>query len=108
MATTGMQITPSWQQRFFVLTEGALKYWHTEEDFEQEKAPSATIELGGYEVLVDPVDPNWGFELRPTMDKQRTWYFRAFTEDDRLEWAKRLVAATYTGMSTRSRKHSWW
>ena len=108
IATVNLAITPSWQQRFFVLSEGTLQYWHTEEDCENQKAPSATIVLTGYECLVDPHDPNWGFELRPTMDtKLRTWYFRAFTEDDRLEWAKRLVAATYVN-STRSRKHSWW
>ena len=108
MAKVGMQITPSWQQRFFMLSGNQLMYWHTEEDCDEEKAPSATIDLGGYEVLVDQVDPNWGFELRPTLDKSRAWYFRAFTEEDRLEWVRRLVAATYVGMSTRSRKHSWW
>ena len=43
------------------------------------------IELAGYEVIIDTEDPNWGFELRPTVDDtgKRTWYFRAETV---LDW----------------------
>ena len=57
---------------------------------------------GRYEVLVDTSDTNWGFELRPTLETgQRTWWFRAENEDDRLAWAQRLVAATYVAASNR-------
>ena len=54
------------------------------------------IAVDGYEVLINTTDANWGFELRPTLQTgQRTWWFRAASEDERLEWAQRLVAATY-------------
>ena len=49
-----------------------------------------------YSVLIDMADHNWGFLLRPTVaDGRRTWRFRAVSEDQRAEWAQRLVAATY-------------
>ena len=38
----------------------------------------------------------WGFELRPTLETgKRTWYFRAGSEEERIEWAGKLVAGTY-------------
>ena len=85
-----------WHQRFFVMKEGELSYWHTEQDYAQGKPASEVIRLRGYEVLVNTVDARWGFELRPTLEVgQRTWWFRAASEDERLEWAQRLVAATF-------------
>lgn len=106
-ASVQAAITSAWQPRFFALSGGVLVYWHSEADRTQGKPASAEIELGGYEVLIDANDPNWAFELRPTIvDGRRTWYFRAETEDDRLEWAKRLVAQTYVASSTgKSGKH---
>jgi hypothetical protein len=111
VASVNLSLTPSWQPRFFVLHETQLSYWHdepgTEVGPELPKPPSSVIELSGYEVLVDMTDANWGFELRPTLSnaRARTWYFRAKTEEERLEWTKRLVVASYVGSTRSSRKH---
>lgn len=90
-------VAPSWQSRFFHLSGTELCYWHSEEDFNTKRdSPRQAISLDGYEVLINTTDSNWGFELRPTLNVSvRTWWFRAGSEDERLEWTQRLVAATY-------------
>lgn len=98
--TINMALMPTWQRRFFVLQSGNLSYWHDEADEAAGRAPSQVIDLSGYEVLVDTADPHWGFELRPTVDEaKRTWYLRAAFEEERLEWAQRLVLGTYVSSS---------
>lgn len=95
-----------WQRRFFALRGAELCYWHAEADCVADRPPSAAIDLTCYQVMIDTADPNWGFELRPSYDGagRRTWYFRALSEDGRLEWARTLVAATYaSNRSSRSR-----
>lgn len=69
-------ISTPWQPRWFHLQGGKLAYWRTFSDFEDGKPASTVIELAGLEVLIDAADPNWGFELRPTVEGmgQRTWY----------------------------------
>ena len=56
-------------------------------------------------MLIDTTDANWGFELRPTLERSsmRTWWFRAGNEDDRLEWAQQLVADTFRNHSSSRR-----
>ena len=55
-------------------------------------------------MLVDTADPEWGFELRPTVDGaggRRTYQLRAASEQERLEWAERLLSATLLSRSWR-------
>ena len=97
-------VTSAWKPRFFALAEGMLSYWREEEDRRLGKPPAVEIDLAGYEVLVDAEDPFWGFELRPTIDDgRRTWYFRAQTEDERIEWAQKLLANTLLSHSSDER-----
>ena len=75
-----------------------LGYWANETDHAAGKQPKngEEIELYGYEVLVDMSDSKWGFTLEPTsaLDTRRAWHFRAKSEQERLEWSRRLVLAT--------------
>ena len=82
-----------WQPRFCVLSEGRLSYWREEGD-RLERPPSAEIPMAGFEVFIDAEDADFGLELRPAFGSShtRSWYFRAASEDDRLQWAQRMVA----------------
>ena len=89
-------VVGAWNLRYFVLRDGQLAYWHNEQDHQLGKAPEKEISLRGYEVLINTTDASWGFELRPlSSDTFRTWWFRAHSEDERLEWVERLVAASF-------------
>mmetsp|Transcript_38786 Transcript_38786/g.77629 ORF Transcript_38786/g.77629 Transcript_38786/m.77629 type:complete len:121 (-) Transcript_38786:511-873(-) len=85
------------------------RYWHSQEEYEQGHPSRGTVSIQGYEVLIDSVDPNFGFEVRPTVDgaSKRTFCFRASSEDDRLSWARHLVLASMTSqrMPRRSNAH---
>mmetsp|Transcript_54332 Transcript_54332/g.140328 ORF Transcript_54332/g.140328 Transcript_54332/m.140328 type:complete len:462 (-) Transcript_54332:607-1992(-) len=98
-ASVHAAISSPWQPRFCVLRHGTLSYWHEEVDCDESKPASAEIKLAGYEILLDELDPHWGFELRPTIeeDGRRTWLFRARTEEERLDWVQRLTAQTFVG-----------
>jgi len=92
MVKTGL--TGEWRDRWFVLERGTLNYWHSQAEYEAGKDGELEppIRLGGHEVLVDTDDVRWGFALQPVNnDGRRTWYFRAPTEEERIEWAKKLV-----------------
>ena len=88
-----------WRERFFVLRNGELRYWRSENDYQAGKPSSEPIGLGAYEVLVDMASPAWGFSLQPNnqLSEQRTWNLRAPSEQLRLEWSRRLVISTIIG-----------
>ncbi|KAL1499815.1 hypothetical protein AB1Y20_012500 [Prymnesium parvum] len=92
-------IAGEWRERYFVLRDGQLRYWKNEADYEAGKPSSEPIELSGYEVLVDMASSVWAFTLQPhnQLGGQRTWSFRAPSEQLRLEWARRLVISTIVG-----------
>eukprot|EP00966_Prymnesium_polylepis_P309588 7153320-Prymnesium_polylepis.1 len=46
-----------WRERFFVLQNGELRYWRSENDYQAGKPSSEPIGLGAYEVLVDMASP---------------------------------------------------
>jgi len=96
-ATINSATASEWRERYFELRDRTLQYWRSEADYMNAK-PATTeepIDLAGYHVLVDTSDPQWGFVLQPTTeDGRRTWSLRAPSEQERLEWARRLVIAT--------------
>ena len=106
VVTTAVHVVGGeWRDRYFVLRDGFLQYWHTEADFLMGKPSSQPIELDEYEVLVDMRSHVWQFTLQPLnqRSRQRTWHLRAPSERARLEWSRRLVIATIIG-SSRSTK----
>ena len=88
-------VAGEWNERFFVLQDGQLNYWHSEADYDLGKPPrlEEPIDLSGHEVLVDTDSPKWAFTLTPVRrtSGSRTWHFRAPSEEARLVWARKLV-----------------
>ena len=60
------------------------------------KPQRRSVNLSGYEVLLDPNDFRWSLVLKPILsqDKRRQWHFRCATEADREKWVHAFLAAT--------------
>ena len=83
-----------WKARWFVLQEGKLYYYLTEEEWKTGKPPRNAdnpILMGSYEVMVNPKDFDWGFMLESVGQQDRDWELRANSETLRLAWIKVLL-----------------
>ena len=90
-----------WKPRWFVMAEGKLYYYETEEQWRGGKIPPRNhdnpIILGTYEVMVNPKDFDWGFLLESVGSTGRDWELRADNEKLRLAWIKVLLKASLMG-----------
>mmetsp|Transcript_7488 Transcript_7488/g.13545 ORF Transcript_7488/g.13545 Transcript_7488/m.13545 type:complete len:411 (+) Transcript_7488:190-1422(+) len=89
-----------WKPRWFVLQDGKLFYYITEEEWKQGKPPRNEhnpIHMGGYEVMVNPKDFDWGFMLESVGNEDRDWELRAESESLRLAWIKVLLKSSLMG-----------
>ena len=89
-----------WKPRWFVLQDGKLYYYITEEEWKQGKPPrneSNPINMGAYEVMVNPKDFDWGFMLESVGNEDRDWELRAESEALRLAWIKVLLKSSLLG-----------
>jgi len=80
-----------WKPRWFVLQEGKLYYYLSEEEWKAGKSPRNAdnpIIMGSYEVMVNPKDFDWGFMLESVGQMDRDWELRAENETLRLAWIK--------------------
>jgi hypothetical protein len=83
-----------WNLRWFVLDEGRLFYYLNEEEWRNGSKPrnlTEPIAMGGYEVMVNPKDFEFGFKLESIGSAERDWELRAETEPLRLAWVKMLL-----------------
>ena len=53
--------------------------------------------MGGYEVMVNPKDFDWGFMLESVGNEDRDWELRAESESLRLAWIKVLLKSSLMG-----------
>ncbi len=89
-----------WKERWFVLEDGRLYYYITEEEWKSGKPPrneNAPIMMGAYEVMVNPKDYDWGFMLESVAGVERDWELRATSDSMRLAWIKVLLKASLLG-----------
>ena len=89
-----------WKARWFVLQEGKLYYYLTEEEWKTGKPPRNAenpILMGSYEVMVNPKDFDWGFMLESVGQQDRDWELRANSETLRLAWIKVLLNSSLMG-----------
>mmetsp|Transcript_2012 Transcript_2012/g.3711 ORF Transcript_2012/g.3711 Transcript_2012/m.3711 type:complete len:412 (+) Transcript_2012:204-1439(+) len=89
-----------WKPRWFVLQDGKLYYYITEEEWKQGKPPrneANPINMGAYEVMVNPKDFDWGFMLESVGNEDRDWELRAESEALRLAWIKVLLKSSLLG-----------
>ena len=89
-----------WKKRYFVLSNSTLLYWTSQEEHtagkpaRNEKNP---IRLGGYEVMVNPQDFEWGLMLESVGGTERDWELRCSNEELRLDWIKGLLKGSLMG-----------